>query len=64
LPAGWHGGNGLSISRVGDTFYIGGYSGEPESGRGQAMLWTYTIPGPGAAWVLGGGLWVMARRRR
>jgi len=64
LPAGWHGGNALSISRVGDTFYIGGSSGEPESGRGQAMLWTYTIPGPGVAWALGGGLWVMARRRR
>lgn len=64
LPPGWYGGSATSITRVGDTLYIGGTAAEIGVGRGQAMLWTYTIPGPGAGSLLVGGLCGMGRRRR
>lgn len=48
----------------GTTVTIGGWGHNDTTQRDEALLWTYTVPAPGAASILAFGLLATSRRRR
>lgn len=63
LPAGYWQSVATSVAHDGVNFYIGGYANSVVTGQSEAFLWTYPVPGPGAAALLAGAACVAGRRR-
>ncbi|HVU64237.1 MAG TPA: hypothetical protein VHC70_09690, partial [Phycisphaerales bacterium] len=64
LPAGFTDSYATGISNDGVNQYVSGYGFNSLAGRNEAIVWTQSIPAPGAAALLGLGGILVARRRR
>lgn len=64
LPSSFSSSFADSISREGDTWSIAGYGYNEDTHRKEALMWIATVPEPGIAVVLTGGLIVLRKVRR